>query len=269
MNVLNAALTKERDHFLQVIREACVIPDPFPHALIDGAFSEDFLEQLYRNLPDRNRFNDAGHGLHAFQIWDQSDDLQQWTDHRKAFWEACNQILFDDSVAAAFHELFSPARVSLYQSLFGNLANRRLSQIKLQPWASSGALNIRSAGSSLPTHMDWPNRLYSLILYLDPDITAQPEWGTRLFHGPKVTGQEGLNIMAKRAPDHVKSCRKEAATLIPFKPGRVAIFMNTPWSYHGASVNTESQAARWCLVKGINMTLEATENLFGLPPELN
>lgn len=268
MNVLHAALKKERNRFLQAIREACVDSNPFPHALIDGAISEDFLEQLYRCLPDRKQFTDAGHGLHAFQIWDQSDDLQQWNDHRKSFWEACNQIVFDDSVAAALHQLFSPAREALYESLFGDLIHRKLPLIELQPWSSSGALNIRAAGSSLPTHMDWPNRLYSLILYLDPENTAQQEWGTRLFHGPKIIGQEGLDIMAKRAPDHVKSCSKEAATLIPFKPGRIVIFMNTPWSYHGATVNTDNKASRWCLVKGINMTLDATDKLFGLPPEL-
>lgn len=268
MTVLHAALKQERDRFLQAIRDASVTADPFPHALIDGAVSEDFLEQLYQSLPERALFTDAGHGLQTFQIWDQSDDLQQWNDPRKVFWEACNQVVFDDAVAAALHQLFAPAREALYESLFGDRAPRKQPLIELQSWAASGALNIRAAGSSLPTHMDWPNRLYSLILYLDPDNTAQREWGTRLFHGPKITGQEGVDIMAKRTPDQVKACRDDAATLIPFTPGRIAIFMNTPWSYHGATVNTDDNASRWCLVKGINMTLDATDKLFGLPPEL-
>lgn len=268
MTTLSHLTGREHARFLDSVRQASVITEPFPHAIIDGALSADFLAQAYQNLPEKSLFNDAGHGLLAFQIWDKSEDLTQWRSPRKAFWQQCNEQLFDDAIAGAIHALFTPARQALYQRLFGDTADKKQDMIQLQPWATCGALNIRAAGSSLPTHMDWPNRLYSLIVYLDPDETASPDWGTRLFHGPQIIGSEGVDIMAKRAPDHVKSCTPEAATLIPFKPGRIAIFMNTPWSYHGAQVQGADGASRFCLVKGINMTLDSTEQLFGLPPEL-
>ena len=34
----------------------------------------------------------------------------------------------------------------------------------------------------------------------DPEQTALPDWGTRLFRGPQIIGREGVEIMAKRAP---------------------------------------------------------------------
>lgn len=268
MTMLSQLISREHARLLESVRQASVITEPFPHAIIDSALSSDFFLQAYQNLPEKALFNDAGHGLLAFQIWDNSEELAQWQSQRKVFWQHCNDTLFDDAVATAIHTLFAPARQSLYQRLFGDRADSKQDLIQLQPWATSGALNIRAAGSTLPTHMDWPNRLYSLIVYLDPEQTALPDWGTRLFHGPQIIGNEGVDIMAKRAPDHVKSCSAEAATLIPFQPGRIAIFMNTPWSYHGARVEAAGNASRWCLVKGINMTLESTEQLFGLPPEL-
>ena len=268
MTMLSQLISREHARLLESVRQASVITEPFPHAIIDSALSSDFFLQAYQNLPEKALFNDAGHGLLAFQIWDNSEELAQWQSQRKVFWQHCNDTLFDDAVATAIHTLFAPARQSLYQRLFGDRADSKQDLIQLQPWATSGALNIRAAGSTLPTHMDWPNRLYSLIVYLDPEQTALPDWGTRLFHGPQIIGNEGVDIMAKRAPDHVKSCSAEAATLIPFQPGRIAIFMNTPWSYHGARVEAAGNASRWCLVKGINMTLESTEQLFRLPPEL-
>ena len=268
MTTLDPLIRREHARLLESVRRANVIREPFPHTIIDGALSSEFILQAYQCLPGKAQFSDAGHGLLAFQIWDKSEELAQWQSRRKVFWQHCNDALFDDVVATAIHTLFAPARQSLYQRLFGHRADSMQDLIQLQPWATSGALNIRAAGSTLPTHMDWPNRLYSLILYLDPEQTALPDWGTRLFRGPQIIGREGVEIMAKRAPDHVKSCAPEAATLIPFQPGRIAIFMNTPWSYHGARVQAQGNASRWCLVKGINVTLESTEQLFGLPPEL-
>ena len=257
----------EQQRFLQAIRDSEVIHAPFPHASIDGGLSEAFLQTLYAHLPAPQEFNDEGYGLKTFQIWDESEELLNWRPAERRFWQDCNAALFSEEVAEAIHTLFRPAMENLYRDLFSD-PESQLAKVELQPWSTSGALNIRAPGNCLPTHMDWPNRLYSLILYLDPDQHFQEDWGTRLFHGPKICGPQGVEVMAKRARDHVRDCTAEASTLVPFKPGRVTIFMNTPWSYHGANVAANAAGSRWCLVKGINMTLAATEQLFGLPPEL-
>ncbi len=90
MTTLDPLIRREHARLLESVRRANVIREPFPHTIIDGALSSEFILQAYQCLPGKAQFSDAGHGLLAFQIWDKSEELAQWQSRRKVFWQHCN-----------------------------------------------------------------------------------------------------------------------------------------------------------------------------------
>lgn len=258
--------SNQRTRLLERLSCVTVQTDPCPHFVIDDALDGEALSALYASLPASELFTPAGNGLQTFQTWQAADDLQKLTPVQRSFFDALNRTLFSQTVAEAVIDRFRPQLMRLHQQLFGH---DRSDQIHLRDWGDSGALNIRAPGSALPIHLDWPNRLVSLVLYLAPDNVYCADWGTRLYSVDVARIADPLALMAKKVPDDASLLDPSASILLPFAPGRLVAFMNTPWSYHGADVSSTSPASRWCLVKGINLTQEATEQLFGLPPALH
>ncbi|MEW5423878.1 hypothetical protein [Amorphus sp. 3PC139-8] len=270
MNVPSAPLPSER-RFLDLVSAAEVVEDPCPHLFLDGLFSDNELQALYDHLPDETLFQDVGSGLHTFQTWREADDLDKLDARQSAYFQRLEQELFTPQVANAFYQKFRPSRERLFDHLFGETAATRLTEIELADWSMAGALNIRDQSSELPIHLDWPNRLISIVVYLAPEDGWREDWGTRLYEVRRdLSPADALGLMARTKPQELISVDTEQYRTIDFRPGRVTAFMNTAWSHHGAAIEPTagSHARRWCLVKGLNLTLGATEAIFGLPPEL-
>ena len=248
---------------------AKVVERPYPHFILDALFSEQDLDAFYSNLPSEETFHDHGHGLQSFQIWQGAEDRRNAPRAVTRFLDELDVRLFTQEMAEVVREKFQPSLRDTYDVLFGSEANTRLGMIELEPWTHTGAVNIRAQKSTLPVHLDWPNRLVSLVLYLAPETRWHSDWGTQLHWVDRKKTPDPVGILARTAPPDSMVMTGTPPYQIAFRPGRVVAFLNTPWSHHSACMTSiNSQARRWCIVKGINMTLSATERLFGLSPEL-
>ncbi|MGX1305990.1 hypothetical protein AB7M35_000710 [Amorphus suaedae] len=258
-------------HFLDLIAECAVDETPCPHLVIDGLFTAEDLEGLYAHLPEEAQFEDVGGGLLTFQTWRDAEDLDKLDPPRRAYFAELEERVFTPRVGDAIYSKFRPALEALFGRLFGDDAERQLGRVDLADWAMAGALNIREQSNELPIHLDWPNRLISIVVYLAPEDGWREDWGTRLYEVPRdLSPEDELAVLARTGPQDLVKVDGNRYRTIGFRPGRVTAFMNTPWSHHGAFIEAASgsDARRWCLVKGLNLTLPATEAIFGLPPEL-
>lgn len=258
-----------RERLEQGVISAKVDKEPFPHFLLDNVFSESELDALTSCFPEERLFEQAGEGLKVFEIWRDADSLNVLSQNQRQLFRQINEELFTQDLAQLVFERFREDILDNFQVIFGHEAHKQFDQIELSDWALAGAINIREQGNCLPRHLDWPNRLISLVVYLDPEKGEQEDWGTRLYEIDKSSVENPWAVFSRipeaSEPEHTPNAYKQ----IPFRHGRIAVFLNSIWSYHGAVIEpTMCDARRFCIVKGINMTLESTEKIFTLPVEL-
>ncbi|MEI4196709.1 2OG-Fe(II) oxygenase [Roseovarius sp. E0-M6] len=262
-------LAKIRARLCHEIRAAELHHAPFPHFWLDNVFTSAEMEQIVQVIRDETHFQDVGSGMKVLEIWKEAENLKQVSAQRAHFLRALNCDLFTQSIAELIFQRFRPSLMKNFETVFGADAKGKLDAIALSDWDLAGAINIRAQGNQLPPHIDWPNRLVSVVLYLDPDGGADESWGTRLFDVDRANIVDPWSNFAKVPGITEPDINIDSYSLIPFKHGRIAIFLNSLWSYHGAFITpTNNAARRWCMVKGINMTLEKTEEIFALPKEL-
>lgn len=246
------------------INDAIIEEAPFPHIVIDNFLSVDELEMFYSQLPQDSQFDWNKVGLGYFGFWPGSASVKMLNQEQQQYFLEFQNRYFSNEAAGCILNKFKPYLNNLHRKLFGS---EQL--IKLQDWNESGGIDIRIPGNKLPIHLDWPNRLFSVILYLDPGNNCKPGWGTRLYEVDQNSITDPLEVFSQRRKlSHDEMINWQYRT-IDFVPNRLVVFMNTPWSFHGAIVpSVPGSGSRYCFLKGLNITKEQTEKLFGLPPEL-
>src|SRR5688572_18190528 len=83
-------------HFADRLREAEVSLDPYPHYCLENVFPDDYYQELLRNLPASDSYNNLYEvttlKLDHFRHRDQRDMHRGWTAHlppeQKRFWDA-------------------------------------------------------------------------------------------------------------------------------------------------------------------------------------
>jgi hypothetical protein len=157
-------------HFVQRLRTAEIIPDPYPHYCLDRVFPEDFYQSLLQHLPGlaayQNLFEITTLKLPHLRFRNQRDLADGWTaslpDELRRFWDEFNSWFLGPELAQAVLDSFAePMR-----SRFGERA--------VWPAVSVETQLIRhQAGYFLGPHTDLSTKLVVLLIYLVPDDNHQ------------------------------------------------------------------------------------------------
>lgn len=227
---------------------------PFPHLIIDDFLSSRDLDLLHEAITHYQDYRTTSDDHKYIDIVSLSKSSTIHKVISKYFTEN-----FRDTLLAQFNG-----------SIYGLYDQLTVSTdvLQFQDWSETGTIDWRLPGNALPVHIDWPNRLLSVILYLDPYKDSAHAMGTRLYE----IAPDGLDAYTElsRITNIGKSrIAEDRYKQIPFVENRLVVFMNSHLSYHSATVDTSIQTkGRIVLVKGINLTRNCTAKYFKLPKEL-
>ena len=170
-------------HFIDRLKTAEVIPDPYPHYLLDRVFPEAFYDSLLQHLPAatayQNLFQITTLKLDHFRYRDQRDLADGWTaslpDELRRFWDEFNDWFLGPELARAVLDSFAgPMR-----ERFGEPSEWPAVSVETQ-------LIRHQAGYFLGPHTDLFTKLVVLLIYLPPDDNHE-HLGTSLYR-PKKSG---------------------------------------------------------------------------------
>src|SRR5215217_3337438 len=209
-------------HFIQRLDAAKVELDPFPHFYLENVFPDDYYQELLRNLPStdvyENLYEVTDLKLDHFRHRNQRDMDAGWAERLpselQTFWTTFNNWFLGPDLA---------------QAVLGSFRSQR----SLWPEVSVESQFIRHrAGYFLGPHSDLYTKLVVLLIYLAPDNSAE-HLGTSLY----------------RSKDPTFSCRDSKhypfedfirVKTAPYKPNSLLAFMRSDISFHGLEPLSET-----------------------------
>ena len=212
-------------HFIQRLDAAKVELDPFPHFYLENVFPDDYYQELLRNLPStdvyENLYEVTDLKLDHFRHRNQRDMDAGWTQRLpselQTFWTSFNNWFLGPDLA---------------QAVLGSFRSQR----SLWPEVSVESQFIRHrAGYFLGPHSDLYTKLVVLLIYLAPDNSAE-HLGTSLYRPKDPTF---------KCPDskHYPFADFIRVKTAPYKPNSLLAFMRSDISFHGLEPLSETDVA--------------------------
>ena len=207
-------------HFVNGLREARVLLEPYPHFCLDNIFPDEYYRELLANLPSstsyENLYEVTTLKLDHFRHRDQRDMNDGWTDElpskQKEFWDGFDAWFLGEEMAQAVLQTF-PEQM---RARFGTE----------WPAVSVESQLIRHrSGYFLGPHSDLHTKLVVLLIYLAPD-DSKAHLGTSLYR-PKDLSFSCPNSTHYEFADFIK------VKTAPYKPNSLLAFFRSDVSFHG------------------------------------
>jgi hypothetical protein len=222
-------------HAVGRLRDARVVPDPFPHYCLDDFFPEDFYRQLLAHLPGsdayQNLFEITTLKLDHFRHRDQRDLADGWTKElpgaQREFWDRFNEWFLGAELARA-----------VLASFAGPLGARLGAEGSWPPVSAEAQLIRHRSGFFLGPHSDLHTKLVVLLIYLAPDASAA-HLGTSLYR-PKRPGFSCPDSAHYPFEDFVR------VKTAPYTPNSMLAFVRSDISFHGVEPLSAEDASSAC-----------------------
>ena len=224
-------MTSPFSHFVNRLREARVLPDPFPHFCLDHIFPDEYYRELLANMPRsasyENLYEVTTLKLDHFRHRDQRDMNAGWTNslpsEQKKFWDDFDSWFLDDDLAHAVLQTF-PAQM---RDRFND---------DWPPVSVESQLIRHRPGYFLGPHSDLHTKLVVLLIYLAPDESTA-HLGTSLYR-PKDPSFTCPNSTHYPFEDFIK------VKTAPYKPNSLLAFFRSDVSFHGLEPLSEDDVQR-------------------------
>ena len=207
-------------HFVNRLRAANVLLDPYPHFCLDNIFPDEYYRTLLENLPAstsyENLYEVTTLKLDHFRHRDQRDMNEGWTDsfpsEQREFWDSFDSWFLGDEMAQAVLQTF-PDQM---RARFGE---------QWPPVSVESQLIRHRPGDFLGPHSDLHTKLVVLLVYLAPDESTA-HLGTSLYR-PKDPGFTCPNSTHYPFEDFTR------VKTAPYKPNSLLAFFRSDVSFHG------------------------------------
>jgi hypothetical protein len=219
-------------HFIDRLKTALMIPDPYPHYCLDRVFPEAYYQLLLRHLPAasayQNLFEITTLKLEHFRFRDQRDLADGWTaslpEELRRFWNDFNAWFLGPELARAVLDSFAgPMRAR-----FGERSEWPVVSVEAQ-------LIRHQAGYFLGPHTDLSTKLVVLLIYLPPD-DSHPQLGTSLYR-PKESGFTCADS------NHYPFDEFVNVKTAPYRRNSLLVFERSDRSFHGVEPLAEGDLA--------------------------
>jgi hypothetical protein len=220
------------NHFVERLRSAVVLADPFPHFYLEQVLPADYYRTLLSHLPAsavyENLFEVTDYKLDHFRHRDQRDLNEGWTatlsGEIKDFWDEFNQWFLGPELARAVLEAFEGP----LSECFGDRSSWPTVSVESQ-------LIRHRAGYFLGPHSDLYTKVAVFLLYLAPDDGAG-HLGTSLYRpkDPTFTCHDSTHHPFE---DFVR------VKTAPYKPNSLLAFLRSDVSFHGVEPLSEDDVA--------------------------
>jgi hypothetical protein len=219
-------------HFVDRLRTAEVVLDPYPHYCLEKVFPDDYYQALLDHLPAstvyENLYEVTTLKLDHFRHRDQRDLNEGWTEtlplQLKEFWDR-------------FHEWFLGKELA--QAVLDSFAGPLNARFEGDSWPEvsvESQLIRHRAGYFLGPHSDLYTKLVVLLVYLAPDESAT-HLGTSLYR-PREAGFSCPNSTHYPFADFIR------VSTAPYKPNSLLAFMRSDVSFHGLEPLSEQDVSR-------------------------
>jgi hypothetical protein len=209
-----------QSHFINRLRDAEVLLDPYPHFCLENVFPDDYYQSLLENLPGsgsyENLYEVTTLKLDHFRQRDQRDMNAGWTNElptqQKEFWDDFDAWFLGEDLAQAVLRTFPDQMHARFEAQWPSVS------------VESQLIRHRP-GYFLGPHSDLHTKLVVLLIYLAPDESTA-HLGTSLYR-PKDPSFTCPNSTHYQFEDFIKV--KTAA----YKPNSLLAFFRSDVSFHG------------------------------------
>ena len=223
-------------HMRDVVSQASVLTDPFPHIVIEPLLPPDAFRLLLDAVPPPDFFEGKKH-LDLRGLGTSATVMPLFS---KAIWRSLRKDIVGPMLAPLLAERFRPyARDFLRISMGEEFMDEALS---LPLYAHGFRLMMRRPGWELAPHLDPRDQFITTLLYLARP--GEPEtYGTRLF---RVCQDNFVQGWANTYYPEAEGIRCELAKTMPYRGNLCLSFLNMGGGAHGASVPADAQPADLC-----------------------
>ncbi|MGH9257419.1 MAG: hypothetical protein ACRD3C_22895 [Vicinamibacterales bacterium] len=239
-------------HVERAVRQAELLSDPFPHAVIEAVFPDDLYACLLRGLPPLELFADRPTNKQQLQV-----PFRLAPAYSRRVWRHLTSVVIPEYLAPAIVAKF---REPLDDWLRLNWPAVPPASVEFQ--SSDGRVLLRRRGYRIPPHRDPKWGFLTCILYLARREDSE-RWGTQIY---SVDGdEEALGA----APHWIDPERCRYVGDVAFRPNRILVFLNSVGA-HGAHIPDDAEPEtleRYIFQFRIAPTVEAMGRLKSTLPE--
>ncbi len=215
-----------KDHLLAKIADARIVPDPFPHVVIEQVFPPEFYQSIQDNLLSDDAYTPLVETGRVTENYNRNrlcfmggGDATSAATPQALFWNELFAIFMDRGFMGAWLRRFESV---IRQRLTTDLPEVRGDKLMLYP----EVFLMRDKNSFLLTpHMDARKKAVTALFYL-PRSDDRPSLGTSLY---RIRNRADVSEMgtqfAREDFDLVKT--------IPYRPNTMLAFANSSGAFHG------------------------------------
>lgn len=230
------------NHLLSHIKKSLIIPNPFPHIILENAMDDSLYNELINSLPDWRLFTDQPDksnvrlSITTNELLEHSHVSGVWKEFAKA---NCRQETLDRFIWAFEDDLkrYYPNR--RWHNLKAGIRGTDSYDTCDVLMDSELAFNtpVQKPSKSVRTaHVDMPNQLVAGLWYMRKDEDASGGGDLELY---RFRGRPLFHSRQFASPEVVKKVKT-----VPYKKNLLILFFNSFHSLHGVTERSVTPHAR-------------------------
>lgn len=233
------------EHVMQQVATATVIEDPFPYAVIDRIFPDDYYAEMLAHFPKPDSLRPIGETGRVGRDSYRERNVVLFTDEDFARMNGEQQRFWREFAGWMYSDLFLNLFILKFQhSLEPRLKNILASAPVLKARGDALLVNDQT-NYAIGPHTDAPHRLVTFLFYLPRDDSMR-ELGTSVYR-PK-----DRDFICWGVTHHPRE-QFELVRTVEFLPNRLLTFPKTERSFHGVEQIHRANVNRPLLINNIRL----------------
>ena len=233
------------EHVLQRVATATVSNDPFPYAVIDRIFPDDYYAEMLAQFPQPDSLRPIGETGRVGRDNYRERNVVLFTDDEFARMTVEQQRFWREFAGWMYSDLFLNLFVLKFQQALEPRLRNILAQTSVLRARGDALLVNDQTNYAIGPHTDAPHRLVTFLFYLPRDESMR-ELGTSVYR-PKDP-----NFVCWGGPHHPAD-QFDLVRTVEFLPNRLLTFPKTERSFHGVEQIHRAEVNRPLLINNIRL----------------
>ncbi|MDP3779199.1 MAG: hypothetical protein Q8R30_04115 [bacterium] len=230
------------DHFLSRIKKSSIIPDPFPHIILENAVDDTLYRELANSLPDWSLFTDKEYRSNVRLSVSPKKMLEN--NHIPDVWKEFTKVNCKQETLERFIWAFEDDLKRYYPD--GWWRNLKAGILNIDTYENHDILMdtglafntpvYKPSKSVVTAHVDLPNKFPVGLWYMRKDEDDSQGGDLELY---RFRGRPLFHSHHFASPEVI-----EKVKTIPYKKNLLALFFNSLHSLHGVTERSVTSHAR-------------------------
>jgi hypothetical protein len=233
------------EHVFERVASAPIVEDPFPYAVIDGIFPDDYYAEMLAHFPQPDSLRPIGETGRVGRDDYRERNVVLFTDEEFERMSAQQQAFWREFAGWMYSDLFLNLFVLKFQRALEPRLNNILADSPVLRARGDALLVNDQTNYAIGPHTDVPQRLVTFLFYLPKDNSMR-ELGTSVYR-PK-----DANFVCWGGLHHSHE-QFELVRTVEFLPNRLLTFPKTERSFHGVEQIFRENVNRPLLINNIRL----------------